>query len=120
MTNIRQTVGSWGEARAAEYLTERGYHLVARNARTSYGELDLVFRQDDVTVFVEVKTRRSQSLGPPEISVTPQKRLHLIAAAQAFLLEHPELDGLWRIDVISIIQTAGAREIVHFENAITE
>jgi putative endonuclease len=94
---------------------------VQRNARTSYGELDIVARQKEVTVFVEVKTRRTATFGPPEVAITPRKREHLLSAAQAFLQDHPEWDGDWRIDVIAIRQLHPQEppEIVHFENAIT-
>jgi putative endonuclease len=110
-------LGRWGEALAAEYLVQQGYTIVARNVRTPYGELDLVSRQGDVTVFVEVKTRASATLGQPEISVTRRKQEHLLAAAQHYLLANPALDGAWRIDVVAIVRRRAAPpEIVHFEN----
>jgi putative endonuclease len=120
MTTSSQNLGAWGERLAAAYLEQRGYTILARNARTAYGELDLVTCQAGVIVFVEVKTRRSASLGPPEISVTPRKQAHLLAAAQSYLQAHPELDGDWRVDVIAIQFLAGSvePELVHFENAV--
>ena len=121
MSNSRQNLGRWGENLAADYLSQQGYTIVARNARTPYGELDLVARQAQVTVFVEVKTRRSEKFGLPEAAITPQKQAHLLAAAQAYLQAVPELDGDWRVDVIAIRRTAaapGGVEIIHFENAV--
>ena len=125
MTNARKLLGGWGEDLAANYLLHHGYTLLDRNARTPYGELDLVVRPPDVeggnvTVFVEVKTRSSTRYGLPEESVTPRKQAHLVAAAQAYLLAHPELDGDWRIDVIAIQRYRSKRtpSITHFENAI--
>jgi len=116
-----QEVGNWGETLAAKYLTERGYRVLARNARTPYGELDIVARQGETLVFVEVKTRTSTRFGQPEDSVTPKKKAHLVAAAQAYLQQHPELAGDWRIDVIAIkrLSPASTPQILHFENAIT-
>lgn len=120
-----QSVGCWGEELAAGYLRQRGYSLLDRNARTPYGEIDLVLVQPtpagSCTVFVEVKTRRSGAFGLPEESVTARKRAHLLAAAQAYLQAHPELGDAWRIDVVAIRQVdrAAPPEIVHFENAIT-
>ena len=120
----RQALGRWGEQLAAEYLEAQGYAVLARNVRTGYGEIDLVARQDGVaavTVFAEVKTRRSGTFGLPEQSVTAAKQAHMAAAAQAYMLSHPELTGEWRLDVIAIRGAPGQAnpEIIHFENAIT-
>jgi putative endonuclease len=120
-----QRVGRWGEELAADYLRQRGYTLLDRNARTPYGEIDLVACQDAAggpwLVFVEVKTRRSGTFGLPEESITARKRAHLLAAAQAYSQAHPELGGAWRIDVIAIRRERPdfPVEIVHFENALT-
>ncbi len=116
----RQSLGRWGEAIAAEYLTERGYTILERNARTPYGELDLVASQGEALVFFEVKTRASRSLGPPEISVTAIKQAHLLSAAKAYLQERPHLQYDWRIDVIAVLRLPGQPpQIEHFENIIT-
>lgn len=116
----RKNLGQWGEKVAAKYMDERGYTLLGKNIRTPYGEIDLVFRFGDVTVFVEVKTRSSQAFGYPEEAITKQKKQHLIESSQAYLQEHPELDGDWRIDVIAIQSLDGKKEICieHFENAV--
>jgi putative endonuclease len=115
----RQDLGKWGESLAADYLGQRGYLLLERNARTPYGELDLVMRQGQVTVFVEVKTRASGACGLPEESITPRKQAHLLNAARAFLQSHTELDGDWRVDVIAIRRLPGVPpEVVHFENVL--
>jgi putative endonuclease len=124
-------LGRWGEAVAADYLSGRGYTILEYNARTPYGEIDLVARQADkrlprepgggfVTVFVEVKTRSSRMFGMPEVSVTSRKQAHMLAAAQSYLQGHPELEGDWRIDVIAIQRFHPDRPpaIRHFENAV--
>lgn len=116
----RLSLGRWGEATAAEYLSSLGYVILEHNARTPYGELDLIAKQGDGLVFVEVKTRASLSLGLPEISVTPTKQAHLLSSAQAYLQAHPELGEDWRIDVIAILRLPGkSPQIEHFENIIT-
>ena len=132
MPTPRQNLGRWGEALAAEYLQKRGYTILERNARTPYGEIDLVAQQTLpalsptdpagglLTVFVEVKTRRTSTYGMPEASVTPRKQAHMLASAQAYLQAHPELPGNWRIDVLAIqrIHPNQAPVILHFENAL--
>ena len=129
----RQATGQLGENFAAAYLQQQGDRILARNARTPYGEIDLVAQQEisrlqanphssgQTLVFVEVKTRRSQSFGLPEESITAAKRAHMQAAAQAYLQANPELDGDWRLDVIAVRlnrQQDQLMEIVHFENII--
>lgn len=114
----RITLGRWGEQVAAEYLNQLGYTILGCNLRTPYGEIDLLAQRDDTLVFVEVKTRSSGSLGYPEISITPKKFSHMVSAAQSYLLDHPDLESTWRIDVISIQRMSPGQppEIVHFEN----
>ncbi len=115
----RQALGKWGENIAATYLLDKGYEILERNVRTSYGELDLVTRFGDVLVFVEVKTRRTTEFGLPEKSITQQKMSHILQAAQSYLIAHefPEID--WRIDVIAINKARGQSAVItHFENAI--
>jgi putative endonuclease len=120
--NSRQRLGRWGEELAREYLVGQGYSIIDANARTPYGEIDLIATQPNgVMIFVEVKTRRSHTYGPPEISVTPTKRAHLLASVQSYLLARPEFSGEYRVDVIAIQCGPDSEppEIVHFENAIS-
>ena len=113
-----QHVGKWGEDAATEYLIQQGLEILARNARTPYGEIDIVAKQGDVTVFVEVKTLRTSRNFFPEQNVTARKREHMLAAAEYYAAEH-EIEH-WQIDVISIEgKPALAPKITHFENAIT-
>jgi len=117
MSNRNQKIGAWGESAAAKYLEERGYLLVARNVRTPYGEIDIVTEKGGIIIFVEVKTRTSKSLGPPEISVTARKQEHMIAAAEHYSQEN-KIDH-WQIDVIAVERKRNdTPEIIHFENAL--
>lgn len=115
-----QSLGRWGETVAAGYLQSQGYELLARNVRTPHGEIDLVVTRDQQVVFVEVKTRAGSSLGPPEISVSARKQAHMRRAAQAYIVQHPELGDSWRLDVIAVRRQsqAEAPEVLHFENAV--
>lgn len=121
MRHTNRSVGHLGENKAADYLINHGYLILARNVRTPYGEIDLIAKRDMVTVFVEVKTRTTNRFGPPEASITPKKREHMIASSQAYLQAHPELDGDWRLDVIAIKVDRDDKvtSLVHFENAIS-
>jgi len=117
MKTHNQRVGQWGEQVAAEHLVSRGCEIVARNVRTPYGEIDIVAKQGDITIFVEVKTRTSNKMGLPEEAITPRKREHMLAAADHYAAEN-EIDH-WQIDVIAIEGKPGSiPKITYFENAI--
>ncbi len=110
-------IGAWGEDTAADYLAGLGYTIVSRNVRTPYGEIDLLAARDGLTVFVEVKTRTTETLGPPEVAVSARKQSHMIACAQYFAQQHA-IDH-WRIDVIAVKRLDNKVSIKHFGNAVT-
>ena len=116
----RQSLGRLGETIAATFLRNKGYNLLERNWRTPYGEIDLIAKYDESIVFVEVKTRSSRSLGPPEISITPRKGEHMRQAAEYYIQQHPTMNADWRIDLITIQFLPGDTPalIDHFENVL--
>jgi putative endonuclease len=116
----RRGLGRLGETIAAEYLGRKGYTILEQNRRTPYGEIDIIASQDAVIAFVEVKTRASPSLGPPEISITPRKKEHMRSAAEYYIQQNTENIMDWRIDVITVqIQAKSSSPIIdHFENVI--
>jgi putative endonuclease len=80
-----QVAGGDAEERAASYLASRGLQIVARNYRTRLGEIDLVARDGDVLVFVEVRMRSDGGFGGALESVTPRKQRRIAAAAGLYL-----------------------------------
>ena len=101
----RQSFGKLGEDLACEELQKRGYAIVERRFRTRCGELDIVARDGDVLVFVEVKARSGGGFGSPFDAVTRQKRQRLSAMAESYLC-HKRLNGVaCRFDVVSIRQS---------------
>jgi putative endonuclease len=112
-----QKIGKWGEDAVATYLAQRGYEIIARNARTPYGEIDIVAKQADIMIFIEVKTRTSNKMGLPEESVNFRKQAHMLACAEHYAAENA-IDH-WQIDVISVEGKVGLEpKITHFANAI--
>ncbi|MGZ9165381.1 MAG: YraN family protein [Anaerolineales bacterium] len=112
-----QRIGKWGEDAVAGYLAGRGYKIITRNARTPYGEIDIVAKQDDITIFVEVKSRTSLRMGLPEESVNSRKQARMLACAEHYAAENA-IDH-WQIDVIAVEGKMGLEpKITHFENAI--
>jgi putative endonuclease len=83
--NARAELGARAEALAADYLARQGLVLVARNFRTRRGEIDVIVRDRDTLVFVEVRLRSRAAYGGAAASITPAKRARLLAAAQAYL-----------------------------------
>lgn len=110
--------GVAGERAAAEFLKGRGYEIVARNYRSLYGEIDLVAQNGEVLAFVEVKTRRVNSMAAPAASVTPAKQKKIIQTALMFLSEHG-MPLQPRFDVAEVIWDGSIREIRLIENAFT-
>jgi putative endonuclease len=117
----RQGLGAAGEHLARRHLEQLGYAFITANWRYTGGELDLVMRDGDVLVFVEVKTRRGERLGAAEESVLPAQSRRLLRAAQTFLTERPEFaDLFWRIDLFSVtLAPSGVvSRLTHVPNAI--
>ena len=98
----RQRLGRWGEGVAATHLTALGYTIVARNWRCAAGEIDLVARDGETLVFVEVKTRRGRAYGAPEEALTPRKAQKLLQLGAHYCDAHELSDVNWRIDLVAI------------------
>jgi len=117
----RQGLGDAGEGLARRRLEGLGYHFLDANWRCPYGELDLVMRDGEVLVFVEVRTRHGEWHGTAEESITPVKAARLLRAASAYLAANPaHADDIWRIDVfaISLSSTGVIRRVAHLIDAI--
>ncbi|MBR1123417.1 YraN family protein [Bradyrhizobium lablabi] len=80
--------GLSAESRAAAWLIAKGYRILAKRFRTPYGEIDLVAKRRNLVAFIEVKARAS--LDDAAYAVTPRQQQRIIAAAQAWLMAHPE------------------------------
>jgi putative endonuclease len=99
MTHLRLRTGRLAEARAAEHLGSLGYRIVERNARTRFGEIDLVVLDRRALVFVEVKAvRAGNRLGPerPVLWVTPRKQARVRRLAVTWIAERREAGALPR------------------------
>jgi len=101
--NRTRELGRTGEDIACEHLRKKGYEIVERGFRLFRGEIDIVARDGDTLVFVEVKTRADESHGRPEESVTPGKQRQIRRIAQAYLVKNPCADVDCRFDVVAIL-----------------
>ena len=110
-------LGALGEQIAVDYLIERGYQIIERNWSTGHKEIDIVAKDDDTIVIVEVKTRRSTYLVEPETAVDVFKQRNLIWAANSFVNRF-QYDNDVRFDIISIvIDRNNEKRIEHIEDA---
>ena len=116
--------GRWGERRCEKFLKKQGLTLIARNYSCAKGELDLIMSDPsastDAIVFIEVKTRRSESYQKAQESVNYPKRKRMTAAARHFLSAYNIKDKPLRFDVVAVIlPQKGPLEIRHYKNAFT-
>ena len=118
----RRETGALGERIACDFLGENGYEILENNYRCPEGEIDIVARQEDTLVFVEVRTKKSRLFGSPEESITPVKREKLRTLAQYYRQEHENLPLNWRIDVVAIEMEKSCKvtRIEIIENAVGE
>lgn len=116
MTDKMET-GSLGENLAAEFLTGKGFKVVARNYRWKHAEIDLIVERADWLIFVEVKTRSSDVFGEPESFVTDDQRRLIYGAAEEYIYG-TDWQGNIRFDIVSVT-TGNPPDIVHFEDAIS-
>ena len=119
--SARQALGAAGELLARRHLERRGYRFVTANWRRPYAELDLIMRDGDVLVFVEVKTRSGERLGTAEEALTPAQTRRLLHGAQTFLAEREDLSRLfWRVDLVAITLTPGGAvsRLTHIVDAV--
>lgn len=98
----RRRLGQWGENVAALHLEAGGLALVERNWRCRSGEIDLVARDGETIVFVEVKTRRGRDFGAPEEALTAHKAKKLMQLGEIYMAEHELDDVNWRIDLVAV------------------
>jgi len=94
--------GEIAEDRACEILKEEGYEIVARNWRCRTGEIDIIARDGQVLAFVEVKARRTEAFGGPEMAVDRAKQRRIVSAARRFL-STTECELPIRFDVVTFI-----------------
>ena len=92
-------IGDIGEQATADFLQRHGYAILERNYTVRGGEIDIIASKDNVTAFVEVKTRKENPLEQGEQAITPAKKKRIIATAQRFIDEVMKDCGICRFDL---------------------
>lgn len=117
MSNIDK--GKEGENRAAEYLKNAGFEIIERNYRYGHGEIDIVAKDGEYLVFVEVKTRTSDAFGSPLYAITYGKQKQIARVAQGYLYEKKIANVPCRFDVVGVEFIGGKLRLEHIPNAFT-
>jgi putative endonuclease len=111
--------GKDGEQQATDYLQNIGYSIIKRNFHFGkVGEIDLIAKDGDTIVFIEVKARNSDKFGSPLESITPSKQKKIVAVARGYLMVNNIVDTDLRFDVIAIDKSTDPPTIEHLKNAI--
>jgi putative endonuclease len=117
----RGRTGALGEDLAVRYLQRQGMTIVERNYRCRHGEIDVVAQEAGELVFVEVRTRRGDSFGSPEESITGTKARRMAACAHAYLAERRPNSSSWRLDLVAIKLDRGRVDrLDHYRHVIEQ
>lgn len=112
------SLGDRGEKLAVKYLKQQRFRILDTQHRNTYGEVDIIAKDGDCVVFVEVKTRSSTDAGRPLEAVDRRKQQRLTRIALAWLKQKKKLGDSARFDVVSIVWRDKAEpELQHFRNA---
>ena len=113
--NLRQDIGRYGEERAAAYLKDRGYEIIERNWRSQTGEIDLIAREKDLLVFVEVKTRNGSGFGHPFEAITANKVARMRRLVADWCVAKQVSGVKVRLDAIAVLISGGRVHIEHLK-----
>jgi putative endonuclease len=112
-------LGKLGENLALKYLQNKGYFFIKRNFRSRFGEIDLILKDNNFLVFVEVKTRFNDNYGYPEEAISPYKIRSIIKTINYYRLLNPDLKESLRIDVVALTinpLTNKIERLKHYKN----
>jgi putative endonuclease len=109
--------GQEGEELAVRHLKRMGYRIICQNYRSPLGEIDIVAHHRGVLVFVEVKSRRSETFGSPKLAVTPAKQRKLSQVAWHYLQQHNLTEASARFDVVTISRMQSSPHLEVIQNA---
>ena len=118
MEDTRKALGVKGEDLAVQYLKKKGFKVIERNYHCPWGEIDLIAREGDTLVFVEIKSRISSAFGLPQDAVDRFKQRKMIEVARTYLAEHHLSEEIpARFDVVAIHLTPAGPQIELIKDA---
>ena len=118
MGKENKIIGNDGEDAAAGYLRSKGWKILDRNFRSQQGEIDIIAKDKDVLVFVEVKNYSCRNYYPPALAITKDKKRCIIHAARLFIHRRNIKDINCRFDVVTILRDGdGGSKFEHYKAA---
>ena len=117
MLNKQQNFGKKSESIATSYLKKHGYKILEQNYRTKLGEIDIIAKDKDALVFVEVKSRNSNRFGNPKWAVTPKKQRKISMVALLYIKTTKQRNVKARFDVVAISSAKDKPSIEIIKNA---
>ena len=117
MLNKSQKFGEKGEALAVQRLKKAGYKIIKTNYRNRLGEIDIIAKENDTIVFVEVKSRRSVNFGNPKQAITLQKQKKISMVALSYLKTMGLDTARARFDVVTVISNRDTPQVEIIKNA---
>ena len=115
---LRHEIGKTGEELATRYLENLGYTIIERNFVATQGEIDIIARDEEELVFIEVKTRTSIEFGRPVDAVNEPKQKHLISTAKYYLYSKHLENEFVRIDIVEVYLYGNRCRINHLKQVI--
>lgn len=116
MSGSKKRVGDWGEKQAREWLVSQGVEVLHHNWRSGHKEIDIIARQRDVLIFIEVKCRSTSIFAPPETAVNAKKWKNIGIAATDYMIKNKYF-GKFRFDILAVTITPYCKQIMHFKDA---
>ena len=114
----RHELGKDGEEQATDYLKNKGYEIIERNYECRQGEIDIIAKDKEEYVFIEVKTRQNLHYGMPAEAVTPIKENHIWNASKYYIYSHSLENKFIRFDVIEVYKRKNRFYINHIEQVM--
>lgn len=114
---IKQEIGKLGEDIATNFLTEKGYAILDRNFECRQGEIDIIAKDKEEMVFIEVKTRTSNKYGAPSEAVNKIKQKHMLQSIKYYLYIKGLSEKFIRIDVIEVYIKGNIVKVNHIKQA---
>jgi putative endonuclease len=112
-----KNLGRASEEEAVRYLRGKGLTILRTNYRTPQGEIDIVAREGDTIVFVEVKARSTTLFGPPEAAVNREKQRQIKSISKAFISHYQLFDHDCRFDIVAVLKKGTSVTLKHIPNA---
>ncbi|MBR3249937.1 MAG: YraN family protein [Clostridia bacterium] len=114
----RHIIGKYGEDVAVRFLEQKGYKIIERNFSCRQGELDIIARNNEYIVFIEVKTRSNFLYGTPIEAVGKNKQKHIFRVAKYYLHIHRLENHFVRFDVIEVFIDRGIAKVNHIKQVM--